>query len=176
MHRLRDAKVKVLEVVWNYLYSGREQQAWRELSEMWPAGDEARIHTAILNARARGISGQLDRNSSAPGTKVGKLVQIFDAIHHQSPSGKLEVIPPQPIVLRRPAPAGSLSANSIGSASIMELVIDSAGKVRSAEPAVKGKAADEDLVQAAYGWKFIPAFKSGRAVASRIHLEDSPKQ
>jgi hypothetical protein len=44
-------KAKVLEIVWAYVYSGREQQAWRSLTEMWPVTDADRIPTAILNAR-----------------------------------------------------------------------------------------------------------------------------
>jgi hypothetical protein len=39
LHRLRMTKIKVLEIVWCYLYSGREQDAWRALADMWPAAD-----------------------------------------------------------------------------------------------------------------------------------------
>src|SRR5215472_11335439 len=34
--QLRRVKMRVLEIVWSYLYSGREQEAWRALAEMWP--------------------------------------------------------------------------------------------------------------------------------------------
>jgi hypothetical protein len=53
---------------------------------------------------------------------------------------------------------------------MLELVIDSAGKVRSAHGAGKTKSVDAELIYAATGWKFIPAFKAGRAVASRLRL------
>lgn len=66
IHRLRGVKAKALEIVWAYLYSGREQQAWRSLTEMWPAIDADRIHTAILNARGRGMSAQVDGVSKPP--------------------------------------------------------------------------------------------------------------
>src|SRR5712692_2988759 len=52
--RLRSVKAKVLEIAWSYLYSGREQEAWRSLAEMWPAADFDRIRAAVLNARSRG--------------------------------------------------------------------------------------------------------------------------
>jgi hypothetical protein len=50
----------------------------------------------------------------------------------------------------------------------MELVIDEAGKVRSAampdEP-------DKDWINAAAGWKYIPAFKDGHPAAFRLYLD-----
>jgi hypothetical protein len=36
MHRRRVTKIKVLEIVWAYMDSGREVQAWEALAEMWP--------------------------------------------------------------------------------------------------------------------------------------------
>lgn len=42
LHHLRMVKIKVLEIVWAYLYSGREQEAWRSLADMWPPGDMQR--------------------------------------------------------------------------------------------------------------------------------------
>ena len=53
---------------------------------------------------------------------------------------------------------------------LLDLVIDSAGKVRSAEPAGKTKWADADLLRATEEWKFIPAFKGNRPVACRSRL------
>ena len=60
IHRLLSTKIKVLEIMWSYLYSGREEEAWRALADMWPQGDLDRIRTTILNARARGIRTQID--------------------------------------------------------------------------------------------------------------------
>jgi len=51
---------------------------------------------------------------------------------------------------------------------MVTLVIDAAGKVWSAEPVGN---ADKELVGAAAGWKFIPAFTGGHAVASRVRLD-----
>ena len=45
----------VLTIVLAYLYSGREEQAWKELSAMWPPADMARIKSEILKAREKGI-------------------------------------------------------------------------------------------------------------------------
>jgi len=59
---------------------------------------------------------------------------------------------------------------------LLDLLIDSAGKVRSVEPAGNSNRPDTDLVQAAMEWTFIPAFKDGRAVASRLRLAVSTKR
>ena len=78
LSRLRGVKVRVLEIVWAYLYSGREQEAWRSLAEMWPAADSDRIRVAILNARAQGIRSQLDGVSTVVPTGREIRVKIFD--------------------------------------------------------------------------------------------------
>jgi len=75
-------------------------------------------------------------------------------------------IRPRPILLRRPPPRGNQGPLT-HSEQMVELVIDAAGKVWSAEPVGD---ADKELVYAARGWKFIPAFSDGRAVASRIRI------
>jgi hypothetical protein len=165
-------KAKVLEIVWCYLYSGREERAWRSLGEMWPASDVARIRAAILSARAHGIISQLDGTSAGRSTKTIRHAVLFNAV--SSPSGqKLEVTPPEPILLNRPPPIDSFRNSS--SDAVLDLVIDSAGKVRSAQ-AIGKSAADAALVRASLGWKFIPAFKNGRAVACRTRLSVSLKQ
>ena len=58
-------KLKVLEIVWSYVYSGREEEAWHSLADMWPAEDVDRIRAAILQARAHGIRAQVDGVSTA---------------------------------------------------------------------------------------------------------------
>jgi outer membrane biosynthesis protein TonB len=58
----------------------------------------------------------------------------------------------------------------------LDLVIDSAGKVRSVELAGKAKRIDSELISAASAWKFVPAFRYGRPVAARLRLTVSPKQ
>lgn len=54
-----DAKPVVLEIIYSYLYSGREEQAWQALNEMWPAADRDRIHKLILDTRAKGLLSRL---------------------------------------------------------------------------------------------------------------------
>jgi hypothetical protein len=49
----------------------------------------------------------------------------------------------------------------------VELVVDAAGKVRSAKVI---KATDVPLIQATAVWHFIPAFRDGTPVACRIRL------
>ena len=50
---------RVLTVVLDYLYSGREAQAWQALGEMWPQSDQARIKAIIMERRSRGMLSQL---------------------------------------------------------------------------------------------------------------------
>jgi hypothetical protein len=55
---------RVLTIVVNYLYSGREEQAWKALDELWPASDEGRVKNLILERRARGLLKQLNEPSA----------------------------------------------------------------------------------------------------------------
>lgn len=174
LHNLRRTKARILEIVWAYLYSGREEQAWRSLADMWPTSDAARIRAAVISTRARGISAQLAGAPSEPSPKRKKRVPIFDAIA-RSEHGKPEVVPPQPILLVRPPGTQASGEESDKMESMLDLVVDSAGKVRSAEAAGKAQI-DPALIHAAAGWKFIPAYKDGRSVACRTRISVSPKQ
>lgn len=174
LHRLRMMKIKVLEIVWAYLYSGREQEAWRSLAEMWPSPDIDRIRVAVMNARAHGIHGQMDGTSTGPPRGKKKHAHIFDAVSRQGPSSKLEVIPPQAILLQLP-PVPEIQQPGPPEL-FLDLVIDAAGKVRSAEPTEKLKSAVPNPIASAFTWKFIPAFKDGRAVASRLRIAVSPRK
>ena len=183
LHRLRVAKIKVLEIVWSYLYSGREQDAWNALAEMWPAGDFERIRGAILSARTRGIRSQLDGVSAGVSRRHLKhVVHIFETMQHSNGDPDLSNVTadtkPQAIILRVPPPAGSQEALT-KSEKLVDLVIDAAGKVRSARmvgtsDGEVARPADKDLIGATAVWKFIPAFKAGRAVASDLRLAVVP--
>jgi len=175
LHRLRITKIKVLEIVWSYLYSGREQDAWHALADMWPPADFDRIRASVLNARARGIRSQVDDVSSGPSQfHSKKFAYVYDTETNtyrtttDLPGGAFPRADtrPQPILLRRPPPSGVQVALPDSEESV-DLVIDAAGKVRSAKAV---GAADNDLINACAEWKFIPAFKGGRAVASRMRL------
>jgi hypothetical protein len=191
---LRATKVKVIEIVWCYLYSAREQDAWNALAEMWPPADVARIRAAILSAQARGIRREVDGVAPAPsGFQKKKRVLIYDRIagvaegsssdlaYARSPGlvGPGENDPtfqadtfPVRILMNRPVPPEGSGGNLRAEVPV-NLVIDSAGKVRSAKAA---GVADEALVEATAGWKFIPAFKSGHPVASRLLMGVTPLQ
>jgi hypothetical protein len=54
-----DTIPEVLTIVFAYLYSGREAQAWQALDQMWPASDRERIRKLIVETRAKGILSQL---------------------------------------------------------------------------------------------------------------------
>ena len=171
MHRLRQTKIAVLEIIWAYLYSGREQQAWATLTDFWPEKDAERIRGEIVKARNRGIRSQLDGTATTP-PKHRKLATIYDAT---SPSNGSELVPPQAISLWRPPPQAAEQHVAVGE-TFIDLVIDSAGKVRSAELAGNEKLSDSELMKAAMQWTFVPAFKSGRAVASRTRLATSTRR
>jgi hypothetical protein len=173
MYRLLAVKIRVLEIVWAYLYSGRAQDAWRSLAEMWPAADVERIRLALVKARERGICGQADGTSSGPSRSGKKHARIFDAINNSLLERKLAVIPPHAILLQRP-PLPEMQPQDPPEVELL-LVVDAAGKVRSAEPMGKVKV-DQELLNAALAWKFIPAFNDGRAVTSRMRLAVSLRQ
>jgi hypothetical protein len=188
-HGLLMTKIKVLEIVWSYLYSEREQEAWNALAEMWPASDVDRIRAAILKMRASGIRSQMDDAShrSSPGLLRKKHAMIYDRIadvdrdrgnplswdYSPAASGptknehlfEADTFPVQILLRRPPPPVGSEAASS--SEVTVNLVIDAAGKVRSAS--AEGKP-EKVLMDATASWKFIPAFKDGHPVATRLQI------
>ncbi|HEV7966185.1 MAG TPA: hypothetical protein VGP19_01370 [Candidatus Acidoferrales bacterium] len=183
--RLRSVKMRVLEIVWCYLYSGREEAGWRSLAEMWPASDLDRIRAAILSARVRGILSQLDGISvpvSAGGKNHAKIFDgtvIVSATPGLTPKGvkpKQEITPPKAILMERPPPVTAVEIELAQSESTLKLVIDSAGKVRSVEVLGAVQSVDAGLVKSTANWKFIPAFSNGEPVASQIFLGVSLKR
>jgi hypothetical protein len=184
LFHLRSVKMKVLEIVWSYLYSGREEEAWRTLADMWPAADVDRIRAAISQARDRGIRAQVDgvstevRKGRETQTKIFDATKVPVATPEGTPKGldpKLEITKPKAILMLRPPPVKELNPGLAQTESQLELVIDSAGKVRSAEM-VGAQFPDEGLMNSTSTWKFIPAFNAGRPVASRILLGVSLKR
>ena len=186
-------KVKVLEIVWCYLYSGREQEAWKTLAEMWPPSDLNRIRTAIVDAQARGLRAQVDGVShNVLPLRQAQRGEIYERVgsdsgfsspsqyEHYEHSEHADTAPLQ-ILLRIPP---AQNAKHWAEAKQMELVVDEAGKVRSARimtPLLDKDAVpqagnapsaefNKDWVAAAAGWKYIPAFKLGRPKAFRSML------
>jgi hypothetical protein len=162
LHQLRQTKIKVLEIVWAYLYSGREEQAWQALNEMWPPNDTPRIRRAVSSARAHGIQAQIDG--------------IAPEVHpRKKPAGIYEVpeaSPPHVIQMSVPSSNGPLQQVVPDINVNIELVIDCAGKVHS----IKSSGPEwvhSYLEDAAKQWKFIPAFKGAQSVASRLEMDVS---
>ena len=60
-----DTVQKVLTIVLNYVYSGREEQAWHALDEMWPSSDVDRVKNLIRERRSRGLMAQAEKKSAA---------------------------------------------------------------------------------------------------------------
>jgi hypothetical protein len=50
---------KVLTIVLDYVYSGREDKAWQTLDEMWPSNDVGRVKSLIAERRHRGMLANL---------------------------------------------------------------------------------------------------------------------
>ena len=183
IHRLRGIKVKVLEIVWSYLYSGREQEAWRALEEMWPATDVGRVREILQKARAAGMRVQLDGVSAGTPQKR-KTAVIFtpsDPVPERTqqtwsehPTQVNEVEGPPPVtqaveILARSFPTVDVADNALPQGEMtVTLVIDSAGKVRSAAPIGSTAWKDVDLMGSLSEWKFIPAFNGHRPVASSM--------
>ena len=161
-HQLRQTKIKVLEVVWAYLYSGREQQAWQALDNMWPRSDIPRIRRAISSARARGIESQID----------GFAPEVHKRRKHTGIYQVPEVTPPRVIQMSVPSSNRPLQQVVPDINVNIELVIDCAGKVHSLESSGPEWVHDY-LEDAAKQWKFIPAFKGAQSVASRLEMDVS---
>ena len=176
-HGLTATKIKVLEIVWAYLYSGREPEAWAKLASLWPDADMERIKAAIQKAREAGMRSRVDGVAEhAAGFHVKKHAMVFDAeTEYEKRDAKtlfLADTVPQEILLRRPALSATAQA-SLHDETVLYLTVDAAGKVRSAK--AEGHA-DKDLLAATLGWRFIPAFKDGHAVASHMRYGVTPNQ
>ena len=157
--QLRSVKIQVLEVVWGYLYSGREKEAWRALADMWPNRDVERIRSEIIAARARGMHLQLDGVSNVVAPTDENPVMVYDSTDK----------PARPIMVRYYPPSAATDAPLLKGKVRVNLVVDSAGKVRSVK--VSGKQeASEYLKRSTDEWKFIPALVEGRPVASRVRM------
>jgi hypothetical protein len=158
-------KLHVLELVWAYLYSHREKQAWQALAEMWPPQDRERIESAIMQMRARGMRTQLDGAFEAytPPDQEIEHARIYDSTKK----------PAQPIMVRFYPSRG---VKSVRGKLRVDLVIDCAGKVWSVKVSGKNKAAFDAVKASATNWKFIPAFIDHQPVASRLRMTISLEQ
>lgn len=162
MHTLLRTKIEVLEMVWAYLYSGREQEAWNELAKMWPSADLDRIRGVIQKAQAHGIIRQTDgiaapsRHShrkrhamiydmttrerqvtdvSTMSTISGQIPTMQEAKNLPGvgePNAFIEEIMPKPIYLASPEP-NDKSLALPETRIYLKLVIDAAGKVQKAQ-------------------------------------------
>ncbi|MGD0648106.1 MAG: hypothetical protein ABR971_08950 [Acidobacteriaceae bacterium] len=196
--RLRKTKATVLEIVWAYLYSGRQERAWAELEDVWPAGDVARVEAAMMAARARGIETQGTKVASAtlppkwmerpavyeylkadPSQQNGGRLMYgaLGVTGHEGPvlvkdeeSTGLYAADKEPkaILLWRPPPTAAEQEVAQGDETV-QLTIDAAGKVQAARMLAPGS--DPELLQAAKDWKFIPALSDGRPVAYELKMD-----
>jgi hypothetical protein len=198
--QLRKTKVKVLEIVWAYLYSGRPRLAWAELNRDWPPADVARIQAEIVAARANGIDAQVTEMASAKlPPKWTNTSFISEYVREHAPQSSPQVptmfgaaysniverassndvslqgaaadVAPKAIVVWRPAPSTGEVPQAERWETIM-LTIDEAGKVHAAK--MVDPSADPELVKAAMHWRFIPAFRDGKPVAYQLKFQVTP--
>jgi hypothetical protein len=186
MHNLMRTKIGVLEIVFAYLYSGREDQAWLTLHDLWPATDYDRIHAAIVAARARGILKQVDgADTEKPRSKHN--IPVFaanvpgnapDPSTYASHTAGSSVAPVavSPLMIADTPPVAIdmyMKRTSDGGGGPLEertkvhLIIDDAGKVHSIE--FEGPT-NERIKGATAGWRFIPAHNQGHPVASSLEM------
>ena len=166
--RLQKVKIQALEIVWAYLYSGREGEAWASLAKMWPEADLERIKSMIVRARKNGILAQVDGQSAKE--KKHKKAKVFPASQVQRPVA---------IRMWTPQMVSGINERLSKSDITLVLVIDSAGKVRSAWiENTKIALSDEgrELLHTVGQWKFIPAVKVGHPVACQMKTTVSLKQ
>ena len=197
MSELRDlmtAKIGTLEIVWAYLYSGRELEAWQALAEMWPTTDYGRIRGEIAAAQARGIRSEVDGVTPPDRTPRKKRhVQVFnladfvrtlgstpttvrgfnnDVKTDANPSPLSDVVRPNSIYLFVPRPQEV--QNAVPRAGVeVDLVIDGAGKVNSVKLVNKdddGPIGDSVLVASSGLEVHSTQPRHGQPVASRILL------
>ena len=160
---LAAVKTQILELIWAYLYSNREKQAWQTLGEMWPPADVARIRSAIVRVRARGMRSQVDGVSDVLPPLDVQQSRIYDSTRK----------PARPIMVRFYPSAGS---GGLRGKLRVDLVIDFAGKVWSVKVKGKNKAAYDAVKRSTANWKFIPAFVDDNPVASRLRMNISLEQ
>jgi hypothetical protein len=196
LHDLLTTKIHVLEIVWDYLYSGREEQAWSILQEMWPARDFDRIRSAIDRARNNGIHGDAQATAPpSPPSRKRKHAYVYDlqlvTRKSATPGTSAPNSSMEPLTEEGSSPIPGISFPKNMSLHIpaldsehpfprngvlMDLTIDEAGKVFAASVVNaenKGPIGDS-MISASSHWKFIPAMKNGKAVASHIRLTVSP--
>ncbi len=198
LHDLLTTKIHVLEIVWAYLYSGRDEKAWNTLRQMWPAEDFDRIRSAIDHARTNGIRIQVQETTPPPlPSQKKKHARVYDlqlqtkmnaTLTKSTPSSSMSqpsevtsssfpgVTMPEIMSVDIPAPDAEHPFPRDGV--LMDLTIDAAGKVYEAKIV---KAEDhgpigDALMSASAHWKFVPAMEHGKAMASHIFLTVSPFQ
>ncbi|MBS1804516.1 MAG: hypothetical protein JST28_14215 [Acidobacteria bacterium] len=177
LHRLMRTKISIMEVIWEYLYSGRDKQAWAALEELWPSRDSDRIRSAISDLHSRGVLHNVGRSQHVHSRRSHARIydEVLDTpvLNTVNPYGgappssapEPPVVQPKSILLRRPP--SSVNGGFPSENETLELVVDAAGKVRSAKVI---NATDDLLIQASSGWHFIPAYREGLPVACRFRL------
>ena len=179
-HSLVTTKIRVLEIAWCYLYSGREAETWNALRDLWPAADFERARSAILETQKRGIRKQVDGVSTSTLPVKIKHLHIYDTQTEFRNSGLaggasaraawITDTNPTPIYLHSECAEANCAFKHSAADFLVDLRVDDAGKVLAAklvDATLKGPEIDM-LLKSALSWKFIPAYKNGRPVACKV--------
>ncbi|MGB6725162.1 MAG: hypothetical protein WBE74_04605 [Terracidiphilus sp.] len=200
LHQLIMTKKAVLEIVFAYLYSGREDQAGQTLRDLWPTADYDRTRAAIAAARSQGILRQVDGTESVTRRpEIKHQIVVYQAPPDQGKQANSPSADPSSMSLGDDglmvgtSQAADQTIAYIADAALREihlslkasgdegdapldkpvmvhLVIDEAGKVQSIR---FDGAADPRIKKSTADWRFIPALKRGRPVACSLDYDIS---
>ncbi len=195
----RETEAEVLEIVWAYLYSGRQEQAWGELEKAWPESNVEQVKAAILAAYDQGIAAQATKTAtgklSAKWTEPAIVYQYlkpgseddqnsgmptYNALGTAGPGAvnvKEQAYDPKQFeadvepkpILLWRPPPSEAEQALLQHEETVLLTIDEAGKVHSAKMLVPDS--DPELLQAAANWKFTPAIRDEKPVAYKLKLD-----
>jgi TonB family protein len=166
--KLRETKAVVLGIVWDYLYSGREQDAWTTLSELWPAGDRDRIRTLIAQTRSRGILAQTDATAPVRAEGCGPPL-----IPPEAMGISLKGVT-APKAVNTPDPTYSPEAEKarLEGTVVLWVIVGADGCAHNIRVQRSlGKGLDERAIEAVRRWRFEPARRNGVPVEVQVNIE-----
>lgn len=171
--RLRETKMLVLGMVWDYLYSGREQEAWKTLAELWPAADRDRIRSLIQEKRAHGILAKVDAAAPVRPWGCGPPEVASQTLEKVTgPAGKYVIAAPRAISTPDPNYSPEASKAKLEGTVVLWVIVGPDGCAHNIRVQRSlGKGLDEKAIEAVRQWKFRPATKNGVPVAVQVNIE-----
>ena len=165
---LTETKAMVLGMVWDYLYSGRQQDAWTTLNELWPASDRDRVRALIEQKRSQGILAQVD--STAPVRADGCGPPLIASEAGKVGLGGVRA----PKIVSTPEPQYTSEAEKarLEGTVVLWVIVGADGCAHNIRVERSlGKGLDEKAIEAVRRWRFLPAQRNGVPVAVQINIE-----